>query len=45
MGTVFKKQTTAWKLGRKKVPPNTPGAEKVTIIPASEPDAKQVSSL
>src|SRR5262245_38461074 len=26
----FKKQTTAWKLGGKKVPPRTPGAEKVT---------------
>src|SRR6516225_6911146 len=31
MGTVFKKQTTVWKLGGKKVPPRTPAAEKVTI--------------
>ena len=30
MGTVFKKQSTAWKLDGKKVPPQTPGAEKVT---------------
>ena len=31
MANVFKKQTTAWKLNGKKVAPNTPGAEKVTI--------------
>ena len=30
MGTVFKKQSTAWNLDGKKVPPQTPGAEKVT---------------
>ena len=31
MANVFKKQTTTWKLDGKKVPPKTPGAEKVTI--------------
>ena len=31
MGTVFRKQTTTWKLGGKKVPAGTPGAERVTV--------------
>lgn len=31
MGSVFRKQTTVWKLRGKKVPANTPGAKKVTI--------------
>src|SRR5262245_30581921 len=31
MGNVYKKQTTTWRLGGKKVPPNTQGAEKITI--------------
>lgn len=30
MGSVFKKQTTAWKVGGKKVPAGTPGAVRVT---------------
>lgn len=31
MGMVFKKQTTSWRVGGKKVPAGTPGAEKVVI--------------
>jgi len=45
MGSVFKKQTMIWKAAGKRVPANTPGAEKVTIKSAKwygTVDGKQV---